>query len=176
MTTATLTRKPRETVRVLAEQGRDRSTAKAAAWDGSAALPPYWAAVSKVIGIKHTGLHTVVAQIRAGLPATTIQFLQRQIGITNSQLAATVNIPGRTLSRRAREGRLHSDESERVVRIARLFIRAVQVLGDNDRARQWLKTPKRALAGVTPLEYADTEPGAEEVLNLLGRLEHGVFT
>lgn len=74
-----------------------------------------------------------------------------------------------------KEGRLRSDESERVVRIARLFDRTLQVLGGEDKARQWLRTPKRALAGQSPLEYADTEPGAEEVTNLLGRLEHGVF-
>ena len=176
MAVETLTRRPRGRAGVLTEQGRGRITAKTAIGGYAVAFPPYWAAVSKIIGIKHTGLQTVVDQIRAGLPATAIQSLQRQMGITSAQLAATVNIPGRTLSRRAREGRLRSDESERVVRIARLFIRAGHVLGDADRARQWLKTPKRALAGKTPLEYADTEPGAEEVLNLLGRLEHGVFT
>jgi putative toxin-antitoxin system antitoxin component (TIGR02293 family) len=40
----------------------------------------------------------------------------------------------------------------------------------------WLKSPQKALGGKTPLEYSDTEPGAREVEDLLGRLEHGVFS
>ena len=67
------------------------------------------------------------------------------------------------------------DESERVLRIGALFDRAVVVFGDEDQARQWLKSSQRALGGRTPLEYADTEPGAREVEDLLGRLEYGVF-
>jgi putative toxin-antitoxin system antitoxin component (TIGR02293 family) len=175
MATETLARRPRARIDGLTARERDRTTARTAPGKCLRALPAYWPDVSRIIGIKSTGLQTVVDQIRAGLPATTVQLLQKQIGVTSAQFAATVNIPGRTLSRRAREGRLRSDESERVVRLARLFLRAVQVLGDTERARQWLKTPKRAFAGKTPLEYADTEPGAEEVANLLGRLEHGVF-
>ena len=34
----------------------------------------------------------------------------------------------------------------------------------------------RALGGATPLDFAKTEPGAREVENVLGRLEHGVFS
>ena len=43
-------------------------------------------------------------------------------------------------------------------------------------ARDWLAKPARALDGETPIEHADTEAGAREVENLIGRLEHGVYT
>jgi putative toxin-antitoxin system antitoxin component (TIGR02293 family) len=42
-------------------------------------------------------------------------------------------------------------------------------------AREWLRAPAVALQGESPLEYLDTEIGAREVENILGRLEHGVF-
>ena len=71
---------------------------------------------------------------------------------------------------------MYTDESERLFRIASLFDRAVEVLGDKETAKQWFKGPKRALGGQTPLQFADTEPGANEVAALLGRLEHGVFS
>ena len=86
------------------------------------------------------------------------------------------NIATRTLSRRKTEGRFQTDESERLFRIAALYDRAVEVLGGRDRASAWFKGPKKALGGKTPLQYADTEPGAREVENLLGRLEYGVFS
>jgi putative toxin-antitoxin system antitoxin component (TIGR02293 family) len=49
-------------------------------------------------------------------------------------------------------------------------------LSDAEAAQQWLKTPARALGFESPLHFAETEAGAREVENLLGRIEHGVFS
>ena len=62
------------------------------------------------------------------------------------------------------------------MRISNLYDRAIEVLGDQERAEAWLKKPNKALGMKTPLQYADTELGAREVENLLGRLEYGVFS
>ena len=43
-------------------------------------------------------------------------------------------------------------------------------------ARRWLSSPQRALGGSTPLSLARTEVGAGLVEDLIGRLEHGVFS
>ena len=51
--------------------------------------------------------------------------------------------------------------------------RTKEVFEDLERAREWLKSPQFALGGEIPLEYADTEPGAQIVEDLLGRIEHG---
>jgi putative toxin-antitoxin system antitoxin component (TIGR02293 family) len=37
-------------------------------------------------------------------------------------------------------------------------------------------SPNRALADQTPFSMLDTEQGAQIVLDVLGRLEHGVFS
>lgn len=62
------------------------------------------------------------------------------------------------------------------MRISNLYDRAIEVLGDQERAEAWLKAPQKALGMKTPLQYAETEPGAREVENLLGRLEYGIFS
>ena len=59
--------------------------------------------------------------------------------------------------------------------LVRVRARAMDVLGEEN-FEYWLKTPKRALANKTPLALAKTKQGSEQVLNLLGRIEHGVFT
>ena len=41
-------------------------------------------------------------------------------------------------------------------------------------ALEWLKHPNPAVGGDTPLEHAGTPAGAEEVIDLIGRLEHGI--
>ncbi|MDQ3459226.1 MAG: MbcA/ParS/Xre antitoxin family protein [Deinococcota bacterium] len=43
-------------------------------------------------------------------------------------------------------------------------------------AADWLRSENLSLGGRTPLEYADTEIGAREVENLLGRIEYGVYS
>lgn len=127
------------------------------------------------------GLHfrskkELIAELKEGLPIDAFDKLRAQMDLSATDLANVINLAPRTLSRRRKSGRLFTDESERLFRIASLFDRAVDVLGDRETARQWFKGPKRALGGQTPLQFADTEPGANEVAALLGRLEHGVFS
>ena len=101
--------------------------------------------------------------------------LKDQINISTEELAHVVGIAPRTLLRRKQEGRLQKEESERVVRLQRLFEKALDVFEDRAAAQSWFNSPQLALGGKTPLDYADTELGAREVENLLNRIEHGVF-
>jgi putative toxin-antitoxin system antitoxin component (TIGR02293 family) len=50
------------------------------------------------------------------------------------------------------------------------------VLGARDKAGRWLQKANRALGGVAPLDLLDTDLGAEEVVTILGRIEHGVYS
>jgi putative toxin-antitoxin system antitoxin component (TIGR02293 family) len=70
---------------------------------------------------------------------------------------------------------LNAEESEKVLRIARLYDKALDVFEDEKSAEKWLKEAARGLGGDIPLEYAKTELGAQEVERLLIRIEHGVF-
>lgn len=119
----------------------------------------------------------MIGMIKDGLPAETVVTLSASLDMSIKATAALTDISESTLARRRRKkGKLRADESDRVVRIGRLRDRAVAVLEDEKRANRWLKTPLKALNGFTPLEYAESELGAQEVMNLLGRLEHGVFS
>jgi len=113
------------------------------------------------------------ARIESGLPRAAFDRLQQALGLPRQEVAEAVMIPIRTLNRR---NQLLSPEADRVLRFAFLFQRALEVLGDMDHAREWLAKPKRALGGVTPVQTARTELGARQVEQLLGRIEHGVFS
>lgn len=117
----------------------------------------------------------LVDRLRAGLPMSEFSTLQRLLEIPEEELGRLVGISAATLHRRKRSGKLETPESERVVRFARLFGLAMEVLESEAAAREWLKSPNTATAGEAPLSYADTEFGAREVEHVLGRLDHGVF-
>lgn len=94
-----------------------------------------------------------------------------------AEIASIIDLPPRTLARRKSSGRLSSDESEKLLRLSAVFEQAVDLFeGDRAGALKWLTTPKKTLENETPLAYSRTELGAREVEELIGRLEHGVFS
>ena len=116
-----------------------------------------------------------VEMIRQGLPAAALEPLLKAIQLSQSDLARALAIPERTLARRKREGVLSSEESAKLLRLARVVGRATEVFESAQAAVNWLKASNMSLEGKTPLSLLDTDIGAESVLDTLGRIEHGVF-
>ena len=100
----------------------------------------------------------------------------RRFSIRREEISAALDLPLRTFSRRKRECRLSADESDRLFRLARIAARAAEVLGDEDKASRWLHRPNRALAGERPVALLDTDLGARQVEDVLGRIEYGVYS
>ncbi|MFL6588922.1 MAG: antitoxin Xre/MbcA/ParS toxin-binding domain-containing protein [Chthoniobacterales bacterium] len=120
--------------------------------------------------------HQLIRSIRQGLRFRELEALQEHIDLPLEQLAAKLAISRSTLQRRKVAGRLSPDESDKVVRFSRLLEHAQKVFGNLVNARAWLKHPQRGLGGAIPLDYAETEIGAREVDNLIGRIEYSVYS
>jgi putative toxin-antitoxin system antitoxin component (TIGR02293 family) len=97
----------------------------------------------------------------------------RASGLTLKELASALDLSPRSLQRRRHSGRLAPYESDRLYRLARIVAIANEYLGDHERAVRWLKQPNRALGGLAPVAAIDTELGARQVENVLGRIAHG---
>ena len=114
--------------------------------------------------------------IRSGLPAKSTEKLAGSLGVSVSELSASLRLPARTLHRRLEKGeQLTPEESERSVRAARVLAKAQQLLGDEN-GREWVLTACRGLAGEIPITLLDTADGFTAVMDELGRLEHGVIS
>jgi putative toxin-antitoxin system antitoxin component (TIGR02293 family) len=111
--------------------------------------------------------------IRDGFPPAVVEELMRASGLSLKELANALDLSPRSLQRRRRSGKLARYESDRLYRLARLVAIASEYLGDQERARRWLKHPNRALGGLAPVAAIDTEVGARQVENLLGRIAYG---
>jgi putative toxin-antitoxin system antitoxin component (TIGR02293 family) len=85
-------------------------------------------------------------------------------------------VPKRTLARRqSLKQPLTVEETDKALRLARIADLARRVFGDNEKAHRWLRKPKRALKGRTPLAFLASEAGARAVEGMLNRIDHGVF-
>jgi putative toxin-antitoxin system antitoxin component (TIGR02293 family) len=130
----------------------------------------------KTIAGKAKHPHELIRQIQKGLPFSKLKALQNNIDLPLEQLAGKLSISRSTLQRRKIDGRLSPDESDKILRFARLLDHATNVFGDIEKARAWLKFPQYGLGGAVPLDYAKTEIGAREVDNLLGRIDYDVYS
>lgn len=118
----------------------------------------------------------LIAAVKAGLDTKVFVDLARRLGISEAGLADVAGIAPTTLSRRKRAGTLSPEEGDHVLRLAALLERATRLFEDEADAADWLRSPNVALGGIAPLAFADTELGAREVDDLLGRIEHGVYS
>lgn len=112
------------------------------------------------------------AAIREGFPHQALNALT-STGLSLREIASSLDLSLRSLQRRKSQGRFARYESDRLYRLARLVSLAAHFLGDRNTAIDWLKRPNHALGGVVPLAIIDTELGARQVENVLGRIGYG---
>ena len=138
-------------------------------------LAPGW-----LIGLSEAeSLSSLLSHIEAGLRVSAEQHLRTHLDLPLEDTARLLGASARTLGRRQTKGCLRAEESDRLYRYARLFERAVDVLGSEDRARQWMKKKQWALGECVPLEMARyrwraTSWARAKKEDLLGRIEHGI--
>lgn len=131
----------------------------------------------KVLGRTIKNPDDLTQLIRKGLPVGSITALAERLRIGNSVLSRKLGIPQRTLTRRLNQALLLTPaESDRTVRMARVYANAVEMIGDQEKAIEWLSTPNRALGGERPLDQLDTDMGARMVEDILGRIAYGVYS
>ena len=130
-----------------------------------------------LLGMKDLETTTLKREIEKGLSFRVFEHLRKNMILSLNELADLAGINYRTLNRRKKTGKLEPGESDRILRVGRVFGRALELFeGNNEAARHWFMSPQRALGNESPAELAKTEFGAYEVERLIGRLEHGVFT
>jgi putative toxin-antitoxin system antitoxin component (TIGR02293 family) len=119
------------------------------------------------------GPASFAASPAARVEAGALEELARH-GYSEDEIFALV-VPKRTLARRkAASESLTIEETDKMLRLERIAVQAERVFGDAEKAQRWIRKPKRALSGETPLAYLASEAGARVVEEMLFRIEHGI--
>lgn len=130
----------------------------------------------QVAGLNTTDGVALVGQINEGLDGKIASLIVDWAKMSQNDLRKMSGIPPTTFGR-SLKARFSPDQSERLVRIIRVIDRAVELFeGDKEEAQKWLKEPNRALGWKVPAELMASETGAYEVMKLITRLEHGVYS
>ena len=136
--------------------------------------PSFFKRIQEILGIQRVRTdQDLVNLVEQRLPSHAVDALRRS-GLTDEEIYSLV-IPRRTLThRRARREALSREESDRVVRIARVLALCENVFGDPERGWRWLRAAKRQFQGRAPLQLLATEAGARLVEELLYRIDEGM--
>jgi putative toxin-antitoxin system antitoxin component (TIGR02293 family) len=132
-------------------------------------------AYTVLLGLEYFDLPNVLKAVEKGFPFKAFERLAHNMGLSGERVASIVGIPKRTLARRKIEKQFTSEESERVLRGARVFANTLRLFdGNRDDAVTWLVNLQRDL-GKAPADLIHTETGTREVERIIGALEHGII-
>ncbi len=120
----------------------------------------------------------IASLIKKGLPARAIDRLKTALKLNDQEVSSALGVSQKTISRLRSQPKkkLGVGVGDRLYRAAHVFSLATAVFGDEEMAREWLRSPNIGLGTQVPLDLLTTEAGAREVEDLLGRIEHGVFS
>ena len=133
-------------------------------------------ALADVLGIEEPTSDTdLIDIVRHGLPSEGITELSSRLDISPRELSKHLHVSPKTLQRQ--KGKvLDIHISDRLLTVALVYAKCLDIFGTRENSVAWLKHPSLALQNTKPLDYLDTNAGAEIVMNLLGRIEYGVYS
>ena len=113
---------------------------------------------------------------RKGVSKKALLTLAKQISFTLEEIADVLHISERTLQRYTPSTLVKTEHADRAIELARLYERGAEVLGSAEAFNVWMRTSNRALNNEKPFNLLDTSIGFDLILQVLGRLEYGVFS
>lgn len=138
------------------------------------AASPVFTHMSRLLDVVLESETDAVRLAAAGVSSRSYRRAAHRLGFPPSLVA-----PESTVRRRlARNARFTEAESERLIRLARVYAEAVELFGDEAQALEWLNAPAAYIPGdapVTPLQLAAKDSGARLIESHLRRTAHGVF-
>lgn len=114
------------------------------------------------------------ALAQKGLSYRALKAAGAHLSLSERETGESLGISARTLVRR-KSKRLLPGEGERVLNLARVVARALDVFEDLEKTKLWFMSPSRAL-GRAPIKLVGSSFGVEALLAELTRIEHGVHS
>lgn len=127
------------------------------------------------INKKVTNDMDLILLTRSGIPKKSLDTLSFKLGINMERLSQLLNISLRTLQRKEPTDKLSIHVSEHMLAIAEVILRGTEVMGSQQSLEAWLHSTFTSLDDRKPIDIMDTSIGTQLILNMLGRIEHGVY-
>lgn len=122
-----------------------------------------------------TNLEKVYA-VRVGISKDQLVSFKNTIDIDYDRLSFILGTTKTTLHKKQSKDAFSASISEKVIGLMDVYRFGYEVFGEHNKFNKWVQTPNRALGNRIPLEVMDTFFGIKEVTNIIGRIQHGVYS
>jgi putative toxin-antitoxin system antitoxin component (TIGR02293 family) len=127
-------------------------------------------------GQKVVGRNTDLSQLaEEGLPKQALIVFMEKSNLDESRLYAYLDITKRALTNYKPQEKLRLYISDRLIHLAELYAKGNELFNSTESFNDWLNRPSIDLIGEKPIEFIHTRKGIDELLHVLGRIEHGVL-
>ena len=130
--------------------------------------------IFSAIGVEPKSDFDLAKMTENGFPLESVDELKKQ-GLTFTEISDVIISPRTLKHRKARGEELSREETERVIRVARIVEFADKVFGSHDKAMGWLREADDRLDNRNALQMLKTEAGGRLVENMLYQIDEGVF-
>lgn len=114
--------------------------------------------------------------VAQGIQKVSFENFKKEADLDYTQLAWLLDCARNTLINKKGTDVFDATLSEKLVGLAEVYTRGIDVLGSLSVMLEWLQRPNRAMGGVTPFSLLQSAYGRAEVLTILGRIEWGVYS
>ncbi len=118
----------------------------------------------------------LVTLTRNGILKQAVTNMAAKFGITQEKICELLHMSARNFQRIKDNAPLDIYTSEQTIEMANVYSKAHKIFIDEEAVKQWFQTPNYALGNQKPLDLLDTSFGVKMVSDVLGRIEHGVFS
>jgi putative toxin-antitoxin system antitoxin component (TIGR02293 family) len=115
-------------------------------------------------------------RLNVGISKKELETLKARTELDYDKLAKLLSVTRATLINKPSSEKFNSALSERILGLADIYSYGYDVFEDEDKFNQWMFKQNRALGGKTPYEVCDNQFGREEVKNIIGRIDYGVYS
>ncbi len=115
-------------------------------------------------------------KLKSGLTKRDLEKLKLRTKLDYDKLSKALSVTRSTLIKKKAEQKFSSTLSERIMSLADIYSYGYEVFEDEAKFNQWMFSPNHALGGKVPYDVIDNQFGREEVRNIIGRIDYGIYS
>ncbi len=143
----------------------------------SFATTSLWKSIISGISIPINKLTSLekMALLEKGIKKSDLESFKVKAHLDYDKLAQALSVTRATLINNKIDS-YSENISERILALTDLYSYGYEVFENDDNFNSWLFVSNKALGNKKPFDIIDNQFGREEIKNLIGRIEHGIYS
>jgi len=117
----------------------------------------------------------LITLARTGIQTKYVKEIQDFTSLSDKELSSILPISQRQLVRYVDSHKLNKEITSHLIQLIELFQKGFKLFGQ-DKFKLWIRTPNKVIDNNAPIEIMNTSIGIEMIEDIIGRIEHGVYS